>query len=178
MHNCLYTQARWLHDSEWVPSAGIPSFPQTSPATRISPRSPDIGPSHQSNCGNYSNGEIYITTIAGVVRCFFIYVYVCLYVCMKDLCNMDSIVFALKLFTVLRVTVPCHNLVDGYQHSCTTYCLLSWQKIKAACSSEMFVHTHQITSTCVSPDNHSTCIRTGLWNLAFIILTFSKMCVH
>jgi len=67
VRNCLYTQARWLHDSEWVPSAGIPSFPQTSPFARICPRSPDIGSSHQSNCGNNSNGEIYITTIAGAV---------------------------------------------------------------------------------------------------------------
>lgn len=176
MHNCLYTQARWLHDSEWVPSAGIPSFPQTSPFARICPRSPDIGSSHQSNCGNNSNGEIYITTIAGVVRCF---LYICIYMnAWKNLCNMDIMVSALKLLTAFMVTVPYCNLVEGYQHSCTTYCHLSWQKIKAACSSEMFVHTHQITSKCVSPDNHSTCIRTGLWNFAFVIVTFSFTGVH
>lgn len=75
---------------------------------------------------------------------------------------MDMMIFVLKLFTVFKVTVPCYNLVDGYQHSCTTHCLLSWQKIKAACSSEMFIHIHQIISKCVSPDNHSTCIRTGV----------------
>lgn len=83
MHNCLYTQARWLHDSEWVPSAGIPSFPQTSPFARICPRSPDIGSSHQSNCGNNSNGEIYITTIAGAVRSFF-YVHIYLFIWVYD----------------------------------------------------------------------------------------------
>jgi len=175
VHNCLYTQARWLHDSEWVPSAGIPSFPQTSPFARICPRSPDIGSSHQSNCGNNSNGEIYIPTIAGVVRCFFLYTYIFIYMkAWKNLCNMTL----WKLFTALRVTVPCCSLVDGYQHSCTTYCHLSWQKIKTACSFEMFVHTHQITSKCGSPDKHSTCVRTGLWNLDFVIVTFSFTGVH
>jgi hypothetical protein len=79
VHNCLYKQARWLHDSEWVPSAGIPSFPQTSPFACICPRSPDSGSSHQSNCGNNFNGEIYITTIAGAVRCIFIYMYIWMY---------------------------------------------------------------------------------------------------
>ena len=93
---------------------------------------------------------------------FYIYVYIYLYECMKNLCNMDMMVFALKLFTVFRVTVPSCNLMDGYQHSCTTYCPLSWQKIKAVCSSEMSIRTYQITSKCVSPDNHSTGIRTGV----------------
>lgn len=108
-----------------------------------------------------------------------LYTYISIYMNVwKNLCNMDMMVFALKLFTAFRVTIPCCNLVGGYQHSCITYCLLTWQKIKTLYSSEMFIHTHQITSKCVSPDNHSTCVRTGIWNCAFIIVTFSFTGVH